>query len=518
MGGTLRRAALSVRAILWGLVTVVALLGRADLTPSAGASAAATSAPATAAATSAPAPPGTATTPGKGAISEGVPPDPSHARAEALVAEALKMPTAYERMRPLTDTIGARLAGSASEARAVAWAKAEFEKDGLRTRLEPVMVPVWVRGEEHAEILEPGPMPLAMLGLGGSVGTPAEGITAPVVVAGSFDELTALGESRVRGKIVVFDHPFVRTGDEFKDYGAAVKYRGDGPSAAARLGAVAALVRSVATASLRTPHTGGFMYDEAYPRIPAASIATEDALLLHRLVQAGHEVKVHLFMEAHTEPDRPGSNVVAEIRGRKNPREIVLIGAHLDSWDVGTGAIDDGAGVAMVLETMRLLASGPPPRRTVRAVLFANEENGTRGAKDYRDSHQDELARHVAAIEADSGAARALGVSVTAGSGGVDLLRSLLIPVLAPLGASRFKGEGGGADVGHLRKAAVPMLSIDNDGTRYFDFHHTMADTLDKIDPEALQQATATLAATTWILAESQKLLPRLSPEEAAKE
>ena len=445
-------------------------------------------------------------------------PDPSQARAEALIAEALKVPTAYERLRPLTDTIGARLAGSTNEPRAVAWAKAEFEKDGLRAHLEPVMVPVWVRGKEHAEILEPGPMPLVMLGLGGSVGTPAEGLTASVVVVGSFDELTALGESRVRGKIVVFDHPFVRTGNEFKDYGEAVKYRGDGPSAAAKLGAVAVLVRSVATASLRTPHTGGFGYDAAYPRIPAASITAEDAMLLHRLARAGHDVKVRLFMEAHTEPDRPGSNVVTEIRGRKNPREIVLIGAHLDSWDVGQGAIDDGAGVAMVLETMRLLASGPPPRRTVRAVLFANEENGTKGAKAYRDAHAEELAGHVAAIEADSGAARALGVSLTAGSGGVDLLRALLTPLLAPLGAARFTGEGGGADVGHLKKAAVPMLSIENDGTRYFDYHHTMADTLDKIDPEALQQATATLAATTWVLAESPKLLPRLSPEEAAKE
>src|SRR5262245_62067994 len=168
---------------------------------------------------------------------DAVPPaDPSQARAQALVAEALKMPTAYERLRPLTDSIGARLAGSAAEPKAVAWAKAEFEKDGLRAHLEPVMVPVWVRGKEHAEILEPGPMPLAMLALGGSVGTPPEGITAPVVVVGSFDELTALGESRVKGRIVVYDHPFVRTGDEFKDYGVAVKYRSDGASAAAKLG------------------------------------------------------------------------------------------------------------------------------------------------------------------------------------------------------------------------------------------------------------------------------------------
>src|SRR5262245_51482680 len=361
-------------------------------------------------------------------------------------------------------------------------------------------------------------MPLVMLGLGGSVGTPPEGITAPVVVVGSFDELTALGESKVRGKIVVFDHPFVRTGDEFKDYGPAVKYRGDGASAAARLGAVAALVRSVATASLRTPHTGGLGYAEDAPRIPAAAITTEDAQLLHRLARAGETIKVRLTMEARTEPDRPGANVVAEIRGRKNPREIVLIWAHLDSWDVGTGAIDDGAGCVMVLETMRLIASGPAPRRTVRAVLFANEENGTRGAKAYRDAHQDELARHVAAIEADSGGARALGLGLTAGSGGLDLLRALLSPVLAPLGAARVTDEGGGADVGHLKKAAVPLLGLELEGTRYFDYHHTMADTLDKIDPEELQQATATLAAATWVLAESPRLLPRLSPEQAAKD
>ena len=204
---------------------------------------------------------------------------------------------------------------------------------------------------------------------------------------------------------------------------------------------------------------------------------------------------------------------MAEIAGRTNPGEIVLIGAHLDSWDVGAGAIDDGAGCAMVIETMRLLASGPPPRRTVRAVLYANEENGLKGAAAYRDSHKGELARHVAAIEADSGAGRALGVSLEAGWGGLDALRALVTEVLAPIGAARLRLGEGGADISVLRPFGVPLLSLDLDTTHYFDWHHTMADTLDKIDPAELQHATAALAAATWILADSETTLPRIPPD-----
>ncbi|HET9482241.1 MAG TPA: M28 family peptidase, partial [Candidatus Polarisedimenticolia bacterium] len=281
-----------------------------------------------------------------------------------------------------------------------------------------------------------------------------------------------------------------------------------------RMGAVAALVRSVATSSLRTPHTGAMRYTDDAPRIPAAAVTVEDSMLIRRLTEAGQEVRVRLQLGARTAPDRQSANVVAEIRGREAPGEIVLIGAHLDSWDVGTGAIDDGAGCVMVIETMRLIASGPPPRRTVRAVLFANEENGLRGGRAYRDAHQGELSRHVAAVEADSGAGRALGLSVLAGAGAVDQLRAMLAGVLAPIGAARVREGRGGADISVLAPAGVPLLSLETDPARYFDWHHSMADTLDKVDPYELQHATAALAAATWILADSPDSLPRIPPAE----
>jgi len=438
--------------------------------------------------------------------------DPSAQRARAIVEEALAGDTAWERLRVLTDTIGARLAGSEAELKAIAWARAEMEKDGVAVRLEPVMVPVWRRGEERAAMVSPTSQPLAILGLGGTVGTSAEGLTAPIVVVGSFEELDALGASKVAGRIVVYDVPWVRGGEEFKEYGTVVRFRGRGASQAAKLGAVGVLVRSVATASLRSPHTGALRYAEDAPRIPAAAVSTEDAALLRRLVEAGQEVRVTMTLGATQEPDRPSSNVVGEIPGRERPDEIVLIGAHLDSWDVGTGAVDDGAGCAMVLETMRLIAKGPPPRRTVRAVLFANEENGLRGGRAYRETHELEMDRHVAALEADSGGARAVGLSGRMGEGGVDLLAQMMSPVLSTLQAERFREGHGGADLSPLGRHGVVRLNLDLDSTHYFDWHHSMADTLDKVDPQELQQATATLGAATWILAEDPRTLPRYTP------
>jgi carboxypeptidase Q len=437
---------------------------------------------------------------------------PLSSRARTIAFEALAAPTAWNRLRVLTDTIGARLAGSEAEGRAVAWAESEFRKDGVSVRLEPVMVPVWKRGEERAAIESPFHQPLVMLGLGGSVGTPPEGIAAGVVVVGSFEELAGLPAEKVAGRIVLFDAPWVRGGDEFKEYGTSVKFRGRGAVEAARRGAVAALVRSVATSSLRTPHTGAMGYAADVPRIPAAAVTTEDAALLRRLAEAGHDVRVRLVMGARQEPDRPGANVVAEIRGRERPEEIVLIGAHLDSWDVGTGAVDDGSGCVMVLETMRLIAAGSPPRRTVRAVLFANEENGLRGGRGYRQAHEAEMDRHVAAIESDSGGAWPRGLSVRAGEGGVELLRQMALEVLAPLGAARVEAGHGGADISPMARHGVPLIGLTVDSTRYFDWHHTMADTLDKLDPQELQQAAAALAAATWAIADHEKTLPRYEP------
>ncbi len=296
--------------------------------------------------------------------------------AARIIGAALTDDTAYRRLAYLGDRIGHRLSGSAQLERAIEWAVAEMKKDRLdNVRTEKVMVPHWVRGAESLELLEPASTTrdLAMLGLGGSVGTAPEGLTAEAVVVRTFDELDALGE-KVRGKIVVYNAPFT-------EYGATVQYRGAGPSRAARYGAVAALVRSVGPVSLQTPHTGSLRYDEAQPRIPAAAVTIEAAEMMQRMQARGETIRLRLKMEAKFRPDAESANVVAELKGRERPEEIVLVGGHFDSWDVGQGAHDDGGGCMVAWEAIRLLKKlNLRPRRTIRAVLFTNEENGLRGA------------------------------------------------------------------------------------------------------------------------------------------
>jgi hypothetical protein len=288
-----------------------------------------------------------------------------------------------------------------------------------------------------------------------------------------------------------------------------------GPSEAARLGAVAVLVRSLGTLAARLPHTGTLVYADDAEHIPAAAIAAEDADLIHRLLAVGEAVRVRLRLGCKTHPDVESANVVAELRGRSQPDEIVLIGAHLDSWDVGTGAIDDGAGVAITMEAMRLLKSlGLRPRRTLRAVLFMNEENGGRGGKSYAQDHRDELPRHVAAIESDSGAGTPIGLFVSAGEGGVEAVREVARPLLG-LGVGDFRAAtAGGADISPLKPFGVPTIGLRQDMTRYFDWHHTVADTLDKVDPVELGRNAVAMAFTAWALAERPQPLPRVPPAE----
>jgi len=272
---------------------------------------------------------------------------------------------------------------------------------------------------------------------------------------------------------------------------------------------VAALVRSVGTLSARLVHTGGMTYDDHVPRIPAAAVTAEDADLIHRLLLAGETVRVHLLLDCQNLPDVESANVVADLPGRERPDEIVLVGAHLDSWDLGTGAIDDGAGVAMVMETLRLLKTlGLVPRRTVRGVLFMNEENGLRGARAYAEAHAGELSRHVAAIESDSGAGRPTGWSVTVGPAGLDTMKDVA-SLLAPLGAGTVTAGGGGADIEPLHAATVPLVGLRLDATRYFDWHHSAADTLDKVDPQELAAGASALAVAAYVLAEMPEPLPR---------
>jgi Zn-dependent M28 family amino/carboxypeptidase len=426
-----------------------------------------------------------------------------------LLGAAMVEGRALTRLEELTDTVGARLVGSPGAEAAVAWALRTFAADGIRAWAEPVVVPVWVRGEERGEVIATPParhQPLHLTALGNSPGTPPGGVTAELVEVRTLEELSALGE-QVRGKVVLFQHSM---GDG-QGYGEVVRLRSRGPAAAARQGAVAALVRSLATASLRDPHTGQTSFG-AGPAIPAAAVSVEDALLLHRLARRG-PVTVRLVLGCGPGSPATGwsANVVAEVRGRERPEEVVIISGHLDSWDLGTGAVDDGAGVAMAMEALRLIARQPvAPRRTVRAVLFMNEENGTQGGVAYARRHAAELARHVAAVETDAGAGRPLGVSLGAGPGGLERLQGWLSP-LAAMGAADVRQGDGGVDIGPLHYERVPVLELWQETSRYFQWHHSAADTFDKVAPADLLLSTGAYAVLAWQLAEQPETLPRPS-------
>jgi len=417
--------------------------------------------------------------------------------AARIIGAALTSDHAYARLAHLTDHIGNRISGSQNLERAIAWAITEMKRDGLdNVRTEKVMVPHWVRGEESLEMLAPVPRKLQMLGLGNSVGTPAEGITAEAVVVRSFAELDRLGE-QVRGKIVVYNAPFV-------NYGATVEYRLRGASRAARYGAVAALVRSITPVSLQTPHTGAMNYDPEQPKIPVAAVTIEVAQFLQRMNDRGDHPRLKLKMEAKFLPDAESANVIAEIKGSEKPDEVIVIGGHFDSWDVGQGAHDDGGGCIVAWETVRLLKElGLRPRRTIRVVLWTNEENGLRGGTAYHDAHKAEIAKHILAIESDSGVYRPEGFGL------VDTaplqVRSNLLEIaklLSGIGADQIAADGGGADISPMMHDGVPGASLDVDGTHYFDIHHTHADTLDKVNPRELALCVATMAVMAYTVAD----------------
>jgi carboxypeptidase Q len=356
-------------------------------------------------------------------------------------------------------------------------------------------------------MIEPRRLPIAMLGLGGSVGTPPKGITAPVVVVRDEEELDALGAA-AEGKIVLFNNPMPPYDPEKgAGYGRTVRFRGKGPRLAAQKGAVACLVRSVTAHSLRSPHTGATNYRDATVKIPAAAISTEDAEMFSRLTARGKRVVVTLQMEARTEGKVPSANVIAELRGSTMPDEIVVVGGHFDSWDVGQGAHDDGGGCVAAMEAINVLRRlGMIPRRTIRVVLFTNEENGLAGGRRYAADHADELANHVAAIESDSGVFRPLGFGV--GHADKDkqavAVRQLedILSLLEPVGATQARSGGGGADISPMGPAGVPLLGLRVVGSKYFDYHHTHADTLDKVDPVEFSQCVASLAVVSYVLAD----------------
>jgi Peptidase family M28 len=443
--------------------------------------------------------------------------------ADRLIDAAMADNDGYAKLAYLCDRIGARLSGMPSLDRAIKWSEATMKSDGLsNVRVIPVKVPNWVRGAESAQMLAPENRPLHMLGLGMSVGTPKGGITADVVVVEDFEQLNKLGADGVRGKIVLFNEKWV-------NYGATGQYRRAGPSIAASLGAVALLIRAVTPLAMQIPHTGTLDYDEAQPKIPAAALSVEDALMLGRFAALKLPIRVHLEMAAHQEPDADSGDVMGEIPGREHPEEIVVLGGHIDSWDVGRGAQDDGSGIIASLQAVALIKKlGLQPRRTIRVVFWVNEENGGRGGEAYRAWVGDAIKNHVAAIEMDGGAEAPVGFGYGAGgfggggggrgrgrSGapqqaaapntGADHSMAMLRQIgslLNRINAGEISGGGGGSDIGPLTRDGVPGLGERSAGTHYFDWHHTETDTLDKVDPQDFRKSIAALAVMSYVLAD----------------
>jgi Iap family predicted aminopeptidase len=422
--------------------------------------------------------------------------------ANKLIDAALADDAGLNRLEYLCYRIGNRLSGSAALDLAIAWGAEEMKRAGLaNVRTIPVKVPHWVRGREAAEMLEPLQKPIFMLGLGGSVATPPDGITADVVAVSSFDELEKLGKRGVEGRIVLYDAPFV-------SYGQTVTYRTNGASRAARLGAVAALIRSITPRSLRDPHTGAMQYSASDPKIPTAAVSVEDAMWIHGLTRAGQAVRVHLAMEAHTEPDADSADVVGEIVGREKPDEVVVIGGHIDSWDVGQGAHDDGGGIMAALEAVALIKKlGLQPRRTIRLVFWTNEENGGRGGVAYRDWAGAQGSKHIAAIEMDGGAEKPTGFDLGAGrrTGAPPEMMQRATAIgglLRRIDATKIVPGEGEADIEPLMAQGVPGFGLRTVETHYFDYHHSQADTFDKIVPEDFKRCAAALAVMSYVLAD----------------
>ena len=434
-----------------------------------------------------------------------------------LQQAALNSNYAYRQVAHLADNIGPRLSGSAQAAKAVEYVASELKAIGCEVQLEKLMVPHWVRGEETAELVQfPGQannttQKIVLCALGASVATPEHGITSEVIAVRNFDELKSMPRENVAGKIVLFNYPFDKQmaaeGRAGEAYGEAVAYRSDGPSAAARQGAVACLIRSVGGADYRLPHTGQTNYADDAPKIPAGAITAEDADLIVDLVRQG-PVKMKLVLTPQQLPDVESYNVIGDIKGSEHPEQVVIVSGHLDSWDLGTGAIDDGAGVAVSMEAANLIQKlHLKPKRTIRVIAWMNEENGSAGSKQYPKDHGKE--DHFAAMETDGGAGHPIGINIK----GKFEIKKLLAPVLAVLQES---GAGGtnfsehiGADIEPLEKAGVPAFSPIQDSRFYFNYHHTAADTLDKIVPKELAENSAVVAVAVYALANMEQPLPR---------
>ena len=441
------------------------------------------------------------------------------AELKRLQQAALTSDYAYRQVAHLSNNIGPRLSGSAQAIKAVDYVASELKALGCEVHLEKVMVPHWVRGEETAALVQfPGQaqnttQKIVLCALGASIATPPNGIEAEVVVVRNFDELKSLPRDQVAGKIVLFNYPFDKQmaaeGRGGEAYGEAVVYRSNGPTATARQGAIACLIRSVGGADYRLPHTGETDYVNDAPKIPAGAVTAEDADLIADLVRQG-PVRMKLVLTPQTLPDIESANVIGDIRGSEHPEQVVVVSGHLDSWDLGTGAIDDGAGVAVSMEAANLIQKlHLKSKRTIRVIAWMNEENGSAGSKQYAKDHEKEWMNHFAAMETDGGADHPLGINIKA----KPEVKKMFAPVAAILqtsGAGMLNlVEHCGADIGPMEKAGVPAFSPIQDSRFYFNYHHTAADTLDKIVPKALAENSAVVAVLAYALANMERPLPR---------
>jgi carboxypeptidase Q len=439
--------------------------------------------------------------------------EPHRAAADRLIDAATKDSAAHKRLAALADKFGHRFSGSQSLENAIDWIMAEMKKDGLENvHGEQVMVPHWVRGTESAEVIAPRPIKLNMLGLGRSVGTPPQGITAPILVVKSFTELRERA-AEAKGKIVLFNYAFDTTVAPFSGYGDAVRYRGAGADSGKAVGAVAVLVRSVTPRSLNTPHTGGMGYGDTSrtaKNIPAAAITVENAEMLQRMQDRGEKVVVRLKMGARMLPPAPSRNIIAEIKGSEKPNEVIVMGGHIDSWDVGQGAMDDGAGCVAAWEALRLIKqSGVRPKRTIRVVLWTNEEIGGAGGRGYRDAHRAELDSHMYALESDNGVFTPRGITFGGSTpAGMEMVKSVA-QLLKRVGADSVAPGGPEADNGPIFQLGVPAIGIDTDQSRYFWYHHTEADTPGKIDPADMQKVVAIMAVLANTFGNLSDRIPR---------
>ena len=434
----------------------------------------------------------------------------------AIKAAALNDEYAYRQLAHLTENIGPRQTGSTQATAAAQYVADELRKLGLTVRLEPVTVAHWVRGAENAALVEyPGMVPetmqkIVLTALGGSSSTPPDGLTAEVVTVNTFEELNALGRDKVSGKIVFFNEPFDKqkaaAGYAFMSYGEAVRYRAAGAKAAADLGAIAALVRSVGSADYRLPHTG-FSVPAG---IPAGAVTAEDADLMAHLCAQG-KVRMHLTLASQKLPDETSYNVIADLKGSEHPDQIVVASGHLDSWDLGTGAIDDGAGVVMAMETAEILQRlHLRPSRTLRVIAWMDEETGGAGSKAYSAEYTNDFPNHIAAIESDSGAAHPLGFDVKIPPQDLELLRPVQ-SVLMSIGATLMQPSSypPGADIAAMSELGVPAFGVMQDGRTYFNYHHTAADTLDKVVPTELRENAGAMAVLAYALTNMKEPLPR---------